>query len=218
MKIWRPVIVLLAVAALSHYSFLLVRGVREWNLQRENQLLRQQVLAAGRLERELAVMRELSRKLGLALGARELPVPGDEAVAGLAPAGTRGMPLSMPVTGRVSRVYQRPGWPQGLDHPGLDLAGQPGEPVFAAAEGRVIFRDLTQRLGYMVLLDHGGGFTTGYGHLSMALPEVGERVRRGQLLGRLAPGTVGMGSHLHVSAQQDGIPVDPGHLLGGWTE
>jgi murein DD-endopeptidase MepM/ murein hydrolase activator NlpD len=128
------------------------------------------------------------------------------------------LPLSMPISGRVSRLYQRAGWPERLDHAGLDLAATPGDLVYAAAAGHVIFRDLTQRLGFVVLIDHGQGLCTGYGHLSLAFPEIGERVARGQVIGRVARGVVGQGSHLHFSAQQGGVPVDPAPLLGGWKE
>ncbi len=220
MKNWRPFFVLLLVAALAHYSFLLVRSMREWNLQRENQLLRQQLLAASSLQRELASMRELARKLNTTLG----PVPdvsvGTQAqteAEALAASSAWTSPLSMPVSGRMSRPFDRAGWPRRLDHAGLDLAALPGDVVVAAAAGHVVFRDLTQRLGFLVLIEHGNGLVTGYGHLSMALPEIGDVVRRGQVIGRVAPGAVGRGSHLHFSAQRHGIPVDPASLLSGWT-
>lgn len=221
MKNWRPFLVLLLVAALAHYSFLLVRSMREWNLQRENQLLRQQLLAASSLQRELASMRELARKLNITLGPPVEATVGLEAQTGDLPAPAAGpgsTPLSMPVAGRLSRLYERAGWPGRLDHAGLDLAAPSGAPVLAAASGQVVFRDLTQRLGFLVLIDHGGGLVTGYGHLSMALPEIGESVRRGQVIGRVAAGSAGRGSHLHFSAQRNGTPVDPAPLLGGWTE
>ncbi len=221
MKNWRPVIVLLAVAALAHYSFLLVRSMREWNLQRENQLLRQQLLSASSLLRDVAATRELARKLNVTLGPPPETRVGELARTDSTPAAAGsswGAPLSMPVAGRKSRSFERAGWPRQLDHAGLDVAALPGEPVMAAAAGRVVFRDLTQRLGFLVLVDHGNGFVTGYGHLSMALPEIGEPVRRGEVLGRVAPGAVGQGSHLHFSAQRNGIPVDPAPLLRGWTD
>ena len=223
MRNWRPVIVLLAVAALAHYGFLLVRSMREWSLQRENQVLRQQLLAVGSLKRELASMRELSRKLAVSLGPPAEAAIGQEGTPSLAPpplveAGPLVLPLSMPVSGRVSRLYQRMGWPNRLDHAGLDLAATPGDLVYAAAAGHVTFRDQTQRLGFVVLIDHGSGLCTGYGHMSLAFPEIGERVARGQVIGRVARGGAGQGSHLHFSAQRGGVPVDPAPLLGGWKE
>jgi murein DD-endopeptidase MepM/ murein hydrolase activator NlpD len=223
MKNWRPIVVLLAVVVLAHYGFLLVRSMREWNLQRENQLLRQELLAVSSLQRDLASLRELSRKLDVHLG----PAPGLKVGQGSTPtaphldipaASAPVLPLSMPVAGRLSRLFERAGWPERLDHAGLDLATEPGDLVYAAAAGHVVFRDLTQRLGFMVLIDHGGGLTTGYGHLAMAYPEIGERVARGQVIGRVARGGVGRGSHLHFSTQRGGIPVDPAPLLGGWQE
>jgi len=223
MKNWRPVAVLLAVVVLSHYGFLLVRSMREWNLQRENQLLRQQLLAVGSLQRDISSLRELSRKLNQHLGAPPRVEVGGLAETPPAPLAMPGgqdplLPLSPPVSGRVSRLFDRSGWPAGVDHAGLDVATLPGEPVYAAAGGVVVFRDLTQRLGFLVLIDHGQGLTTGYGHLGTALPEIGERVERGQVIGRVARGSLSRGSHVHFSAQRGGVPVDPVSLLGGWKD
>ncbi|MDP2359723.1 MAG: M23 family metallopeptidase [bacterium] len=223
MKSWRPVIILLAAVVLAHYGFLLVRSMREWNLQRENQLLRQQLLTVGSLRRDLAALQDLSSKLNQHLG----PVPGVElgqdagrvAIAFEEPvAASYALPLSPPVSGRISRLYERGGWPQQIDHAGIDIATGPGELVYAAAAGHVVFRDRTQRLGFLVLIDHGQGLTTGYGHMSMAFPEIGERVARGQLIGRVARGGLGRGSHLHFSTQRDGVPLDGVTLMTDWKE
>jgi len=221
MKNWRPVLALVTVAVLSHYGFLLVRSMREWSLQRENQLLRQELLAVGAIQRDMASLRSLARKLNQHLGLPPRAEVGQESRptgAGFqaGPREASPLPLSPPVAGRLSRFFQREAWPRGLDHTGLDVATEPGELVYAAASGRVVFRDLTRRLGFVVLVDHGQGLVTGYGHLASALPEAGESVTRGQAIGRVARGGVGRGSHLHFSVQQDGLPLDPLSLLASW--
>ncbi len=221
MKNWRPVLALLTVAVLSHYGFLLVRSMREWSLQRENQLLRQELLAVGAIQRDMASLRSLARKLNQHLGVAPVAQVGDEGAGPVltfqaGPGNASPLPLSAPVKGRLSRHFELQAWPKGLDHTGLDVATEPGELVFAAAGGRVVFRDLTRRLGYLVMVDHGQGLVTGYGHLASALPETGERVQRGQVIGRVARGGVGRGSHLHFSVQQDGLPLDPLSLLASW--
>lgn len=221
MKNWRPVLALATVAVLSHYGFLLVRSMREWSLQRENQLLRRELLAVGAIERDMASLRSLARKMNQHLGAPPRALVGDESSAPLpvvvaSPREASPLPLSPPVQGRLSRHFESQTWPKGLEHPGMDVATVSGQLVFAAAGGRVVFRDLTRRLGYLVLVDHGQGLVTGYGHLASALPEIGERVQRGQAIGRVGRGGVGRGSHLHFSVQQNGLPLDPVGLLASW--
>lgn len=221
MKNWRPVLALVTVAVLSHYGFLLVRSMREWSLQRENQLLRQELLAVGAIQRDMASLRSLARKLNQHLGLPPQPDIGQEsspATPAFAPGPREGspLPLSPPVAGRLSRFFERQGWPRGLEHTGLDVATEPGELVYAAAEGRVLFQDLSRRLGYVVMVDHGKGLVSIYGHLASALPKTGDMVTRGQAIGRVARGGVGRGSHLHFSVQQDGLPLDPLSVLASW--
>jgi murein DD-endopeptidase MepM/ murein hydrolase activator NlpD len=98
-------------------------------------------------------------------------------------------------------------------HTGLDLRGAPGEPVRAAARGRVmIARDLYFS-GNGVYLDHGRGVYTGYFHLSRITVEEGEMVEAGQLVGEVgATGRV-TGPHLHWSLWVGGKSLDAGSLL-----
>ncbi|MCL7963307.1 MAG: M23 family metallopeptidase [marine benthic group bacterium] len=98
-------------------------------------------------------------------------------------------------------------------HTGLDLKGAPGEPVRAAARGRVmIARDLYFS-GNGVYLDHGRGVYTGYFHLSRILVEEGEMLEAGQIVGEVgATGRV-TGPHLHWSLWVGGTSLDAGSLL-----
>ena len=98
-------------------------------------------------------------------------------------------------------------------HLGVDFRGATGTPIRAANRGVVVLVDTFFLGGRVVYLDHGGGVTTGYLHLSKALVAVGDTVARGQTIGLVgATGRV-TGPHLHWTARYGAITVNPLDLL-----
>ena len=98
-------------------------------------------------------------------------------------------------------------------HLGVDFRGAAGAPIRAANRGVVVLVDTFFLGGRVVYLDHGGGVTTGYLHLSKALVAVGDTVARGQTIGLVgATGRV-TGPHLHWTARYGGLTVNPLELL-----
>lgn len=99
-------------------------------------------------------------------------------------------------------------------HLGSDIAGRIGEPVRASNSGRVaLARDLYLS-GNTVYIDHGLGLYTAYMHMSEVAVQEGDRVERGQIIGRVgATGRVTR-PHLHWSVSFQGIPLDPEALVG----
>jgi len=94
-------------------------------------------------------------------------------------------------------------------HTGLDFCGQVGHPVYAPADGVVIFTGLLTVRGNATIIDHGWGVYTGYMHQSEFLVQTGDRVEKGQLIGRIgATGRVS-GPHLHWEVIVGGVQVDP---------
>lgn len=95
-------------------------------------------------------------------------------------------------------------------HPGIDLAGSYGTPIYATADGTVL-RSGWNNGGYgnMVEVDHGRGITTRYGHMSAVLVSAGEHVARGQQIGRMGSTGRSTGNHLHYEVRIDGRPVNP---------
>jgi murein DD-endopeptidase MepM/ murein hydrolase activator NlpD len=95
-------------------------------------------------------------------------------------------------------------------HPGIDLAGAYGTPIYATADG-VVTRAGWNNGGYgnMVELDHGRGIVTRYGHMSAVLVHVGDHVTRGQQVGRMGSTGRSTGNHLHYEVRIDGRPVNP---------
>lgn len=98
-------------------------------------------------------------------------------------------------------------------HLGIDFRGAVGAPIRAANSGVVVLVDNFFLGGNVVYIDHGGGLTTGYLHLSKALANVGDKVERGQVIGLVgATGRV-TGPHLHWTARYGAITVNPLDLL-----
>jgi murein DD-endopeptidase MepM/ murein hydrolase activator NlpD len=95
-------------------------------------------------------------------------------------------------------------------HPGIDLAGPLGTPVYATADG-VVDRSEWNSGGYgnLVEIDHGQGIQTRYGHLSQRIALPGQRVHRGDLIGLMGSTGRSTGSHLHYEVRIDGSAVNP---------
>ncbi len=94
-------------------------------------------------------------------------------------------------------------------HLGFDLASIKASPVEAAQEGRVVFAGNLGIYGNTVILDHGMGLFTLYGHLRSIDVPVGATVKRGQTLGLTGETGLAAGDHLHFSVMLHGVHVDP---------
>ena len=95
-------------------------------------------------------------------------------------------------------------------HPGIDLAGTYGTPIYATADGTVLRAGWNSGgYGNLVEVDHGRGITTRYGHMSAILVSAGEHVTRGQQIGRMGSTGRSTGNHLHYEVRIDGRAVNP---------
>ena len=94
-------------------------------------------------------------------------------------------------------------------HLGFDLAKVAHSPVPAANDGKVIFADNLGIYGNCIVLDHGFGLQTIYGHMSQFEVKKGDVVKRGQELGRTGSTGLAGGDHLHFTMQVDGVQVNP---------
>lgn len=122
------------------------------------------------------------------------------------------VPDMPPVKGVVTSYYGARRW-GGRIHGGLDIAAPLGTAVRAPADGVVIAAGPYPYYGQVIFLDHGGGFTTRYGHLSAAEVKKGDRVERGDIIGRVGATGLATGSHLHYEVRINGVPVDPYNYL-----
>jgi len=94
-------------------------------------------------------------------------------------------------------------------HAGIDIDGVTGQPIHAAAGGRVIEAGRDGDYGLTVLVDHGGGLVTRYAHASKLLVKRGDAVRQGETIAQVGRTGNAHGSHLHFEVLQNGRPVDP---------
>lgn len=95
-------------------------------------------------------------------------------------------------------------------HSGMDLAAPGGSPILAAASGKVIIAGNTGNgYGNYVVIDHGGGITTLYGHCSKLLVKKGQSVSRGQQIAKVGSTGLSTGNHLHFEVRVKGACVNP---------
>ena len=94
-------------------------------------------------------------------------------------------------------------------HEGQDITGSIGIPVNATALGKVVEREYSSSFGNYVVLAHGGGVRTLYAHLSAFKCELGQSVRRGQVIGLLGNTGRSTGPHVHYEVHLGDRPVDP---------
>ena len=98
-------------------------------------------------------------------------------------------------------------------HSGQDIEAAWGAPVVAGASGKVSFVGWQNGYGQLVVVDHGGGLTTRYGHLSQIDVELGQTVNRAQLLGKVGSTGRSTGPHLHYEVRINDQPVNPRQYL-----
>ncbi len=98
-------------------------------------------------------------------------------------------------------------------HTGIDMRGDAGDPVRATATGTVTTAGWNGGYGKMVEIDHGNGLATRYGHLSAIDVTLGQKVRIGQIVGKIGSTGRSTGPHLHYETRIDGEAVNPEKFL-----
>lgn len=98
-------------------------------------------------------------------------------------------------------------------HAGLDFAASYGSTIRAADSGTVIMAGWYGGYGNAVIIDHGKGITTLYGHSSQLFVSEGQTVQRGQAIAAVGSTGLSTGPHLHFEVRKDGTPVDPANFL-----
>jgi len=94
-------------------------------------------------------------------------------------------------------------------HAGLDIAGPHGKEIVAPSEGTVVFAGLEGGYGNVLVIDHGYGIKTRYGHLASIKVKAGERVKRGDLIAAMGNTGRSTGPHLHYEVRVNGIAQNP---------
>lgn len=130
---------------------------------------------------------------------------------GYGPAGGTGAML-WPASGPITSPFgwrTHPIFGTSRYHSGIDIGADYGDAVAAADSGVVVFAGWMGGYGKAVIIDHGNGISTLYGHNSELLVSEGQRVRKGETISRVGSTGYSTGPHLHFEVRQDGSPVDP---------
>jgi murein DD-endopeptidase MepM/ murein hydrolase activator NlpD len=121
-------------------------------------------------------------------------------------------PVEGPVTGSFGERID-PFNGEGAFHSGIDIGALFGQPIVAPAEGLVAFADFMGGYGRAVILDHGHGMTTRYGHLKSFTVFPGQHVHRGDTIGYVGDSGRSTGPHLHYEVRINDVPVNPHKYL-----
>jgi len=125
-------------------------------------------------------------------------------------------PSLWPASGYISSGfgYRRNPFGSGYDyHYGVDVAAPYGSPIFATGDGIVIFSGYKSAYGRTVMIDHGYGYTTLYSHNAKNLVEVGQKVKKGQLIALVGLTGRTTGPHVHYEVWVNGIRVNPKQFM-----
>jgi murein DD-endopeptidase MepM/ murein hydrolase activator NlpD len=94
-------------------------------------------------------------------------------------------------------------------HAGLDIAAPHGKDVLAPSDGTIVFAGLEGGYGNVLVIDHGYGIKTRYGHLAKIMVKAGDRIRRGQNVATVGNTGRSTGPHLHYEVRVNGVPQNP---------
>lgn len=126
-------------------------------------------------------------------------------------------PSIKPVDSRITDSYgyrKNPFTNRGSEfHPGIDFAGDTGDPVQVTGDGVVTFAGWQSGYGKAVIVSHGYGIVTLYGHNSKLLVAKGDKVTKGQIISKMGSTGRSTGSHLHYEVRINGKTVNPVNYL-----
>ena len=124
--------------------------------------------------------------------------------------------MALPVHGNVTSEFGyrlHPIYGTTLFHGGVDIGAELGSDVCAALDGEVVTAEYGESYGNYIVVDHGGGFQTVYGHCSKLLVQEGDRVKKGQTIALVGSTGVSTGPHLHFEVRSGGQKIDPRWLI-----
>lgn len=127
-------------------------------------------------------------------------------------------PKGFPVEGNVSSPYGNRASPfdeERTFHSGLDISAPPGTPIRATADGVVVYSAWTPYSGFLVVVEHGCGFSTVFAHNKQNVVKVTQKVRRGDIVAYVGSSGKSTGPHVHYEIWEKGKRVNPIKFLQG---
>jgi len=230
--------VLVALLTMGHYFALLGASSENRVLKEENAQLRSQILLVqekvahisstlGQVERFDAKLRTAVTQLqdperNAPMPAASPPSPSAEPAA----AAPVAEPADRPIPSAVPTLWPTRGWltsgfgvrvdpvtAERTMHRGVDIATAPGAPVVAPSDGVVLYAGMDGVYGNLLVLDHGCGVRTRYGHLAEIAVARGQAVKRGTAIAMVGNTGRSTGPHLHYEVQVDGIAENPSRFV-----
>ncbi|PZO08922.1 MAG: peptidase M23 [Leptolyngbya foveolarum] len=169
--------------------------------------------AISRLDQDSDNITELILEKVAAAQAADSKMAREEALRAARVSGKMMYPSQGPITSQFgSRFHPVLGYSR--FHAGTDFGADTGTPIQAAETGIVIFSGWYGGYGNAVILDHGGGMTTLYGHASRLNVSEGETAKKGDAIAAIGSTGLSTGPHLHFEVRRNGEPVDPMNYLG----
>ncbi len=128
----------------------------------------------------------------------------------------RSTPSILPASGWISSHFGYRKYPFTGEislHEGIDIAAFSGTPVYAPADGLVVFAGYRQGYGKVIVIDHGYELATLYGHLSDIMVSRWQKTKRGEVIGTIGNTGNSSGPHLHYEIRISKVPVDPANYI-----
>ncbi|MEE9167363.1 MAG: peptidoglycan DD-metalloendopeptidase family protein [Candidatus Neomarinimicrobiota bacterium] len=194
-------------------------------MKKRHQTLMAERMKVTTLIRDLNRIKEMNSRIEKVLGMNlELSyeqVSGESLIPNLSPRDNidalvsylDNIPSYTPVEGFVTQEFYRDPLSQLDDHLALDVAARSGTAIHAAASGLVVFSGWTYQSGNLVIMSHGDGYFTFYGHNQINLVRERQSAERGELIALVGDSGIATGPHLHFEIWKNGEPVDPKEII-----
>lgn len=199
------------------YSRILQSALKTKALTKENDQLKSQVSKVSQLNKELDVLKNYNKRIRNSLQgyvnfakldeSSELAIR-DEQNFGKTVSIFTSYPLKTPVSGFISQEYKGP------IHRGIDIVAAEGTPIYATADGIILFSDWTVEDGYSIIIQHDNRFHSYYKHNQKNLVFSHQLVKQGDVIALLGDsGEKSSGPHLHFEIWREGKSVNPVEYL-----
>lgn len=216
--------VLIVSSILIFSIYYLPKAMEYRELKRENEFLLSERQDVAGLLKNTKRIEEINHFIETTLGGH-YDFPGnlsdsstsDEDNWALSPFETMGLlddlPTYLPITGFVNKGFRVREGLFSQDHLGIDLSSIEDRVVKAAGRGYVIFSDWTYRFGNTIIIDHGNGYLTVYGHNEKNLVPQRQVVDRAEPIAVMGNTGISEGAHLHFEIWHKGVPMDPAGFI-----